>query len=79
MMTIILGHNWKKYEQKASYLVKESELGAKKVNIICFKNRSKSTKIAIIVSKFSNIFRGSMPRTSLEPFLFLNLLEKTYA
>ena len=38
-------------------------------------NDSKNTKIAIAACKFSKIFRGSMPQTPLEPFLFLNQLQ----
>ena len=53
--------------------MKDSELGVKKK--ICLENCSKSTKTAIIVSKFSKNFRESM---TLDPpraiFLFLNLL-----
>ena len=41
-------HKSKMCEKNASYLVKDSELGAKKVNKICLiKNCSKSTKMAI--------------------------------
>ena len=58
-------HKSKMFEQNASYMVENSELGAKKLNKICLKNCSKSIKIAIKTSKFSKIFRGSMPPDSL--------------
>ena len=39
-------------------------------------NFSKSTKITITACKFSKIFRGSTP---LEPFLFFNQLQISFA
>ena len=60
-------------EQNASYLVKDSKLGVKNLNSIFLKNCTKSTKMAITLSKFSKNFRGIVPRTPLELFLFLDL------
>ena len=45
-------HKSKMCEQNVSYLLKDLELEAKKLNRICHKNCSKSSKMAITVSKF---------------------------
>ena len=55
-------------EQNVLYLVKDLELEAKKLNRICHKNCSKSSKMAITVSKFLKTFRGSIPQDPLEPY-----------
>ena len=58
----------------ASCLAKHSKLGSKfKQNMS--ENYSKRTKTAIPACKFSKFFRGSMPRTPVEPFLLLNQLQ----
>ena len=63
-------------EQNVPYLVKDLELEAKKLNKICHKNCSKSSKMAITVSKFLKTFRGSIPPDPPRAiFLFLNLLQ----
>ena len=61
-------HKSKMCEQNVSYLVKDLELEAKKLNRICHKNCSKSDKMAITVSKFLKTFREAYPRTPLEPY-----------
>ena len=61
-------HKSKMCEQNVSYLVKDLELEAKKLNKICHKNCSKSAKMAITVSKFLKTFRGSIPPDPLEPY-----------
>ena len=58
-------HKSKICEQDVSCLVKDSELGAKKLHKVCRNDYSKSTKMAITASKFS---RGACPRTPLEPY-----------
>ena len=55
-------------EQNVSYLVKDLELEAKKLNRICHKNCSKSSKMAITVSKFLKTFRVSIPPDPLKPY-----------
>ena len=60
-------HKLKMCDQNVSYLVKDLELEAKKLNRICHKNCSKSAKMAITVSKFLKTFRGSIPLDPLEP------------
>ena len=42
-------HKSKVCEENVSYLVKDSELGAKKLNIICHKICLKGTKMAITI------------------------------
>ena len=69
-------HKSKMCEQNVSYLVKDLELEAKKLNRTCHKNCSKSSKMAITVSKFLKTFRGSIPPNPPRAiFLFLNLLQ----
>ena len=69
-------HKSKMCEQNVSYLVKDLELEAKKLNRICHKSCSKSSKLAITVSKFLKTFRGSIPPDPPRAiFLFLNLLQ----
>ena len=69
-------HKSKMCEQNVSYLVKDVELEAKKLNRICHKNCSKSSKMAITGSKFLKPFRGSIPPDSPRAiFLFHNLLQ----
>ena len=59
------------YEQNASYLVKHSNLRAKNLNKICLKIVQKVPKWSLqYICKFSKIFRGSIPRICLKPFLF---------
>ena len=69
-------HKSKKCEQNVSYLVKDLELEAKKLNRICHKNCSKSSKMTITVSKFLKTYRGSIPPDPPRAiFLFLNSLQ----
>ena len=69
-------HKSKMCEQNVSYLVKDLELEAKKLNRICHKNCSKSSKMAITVSKFLKTFRESIPPDPPRAILlFLNLLQ----
>ena len=65
-------------EQNASYLAKHSKLGSN-IQKNLPENYTKSTKIAITAWKFLKFFGRACPRTPLEPFLFLNQLQITYA
>ena len=62
-------------EQNASYLVKDSELGGKKLHKISIKIVQKALKMATTVCNISKTFQESMPPDPLELLLLLNLLQ----
>ena len=63
------------YEQNASYLVKHSDLGAKKLKKNLPKNCSKISEIATTVCKFPKNFRESMLPDPKEPYFILGMLK----
>ena len=66
------------HEQNASYWVKHSGLGAQNLNKICPKIVEKVLKWPLQYVNFQKFSGEACPRTSLDPFFHLKMLQNNF-